>query len=100
MYGRDGAASQTEPAEGEPYYLPVFGIVRNNRTALFAVIESGDAGSEITAKLGEPNGRYYTVYNTFSWTRPGVCDAGGQGGVQRVDPPGCTYATKMATGRI
>lgn len=68
VYGRDGAASQTEPAEGEPYYLPVFGIVRNNRTALFAVIESGDAGSEITAKLGEPNGRYYTVYNTFSWT--------------------------------
>lgn len=42
--------------------------MRNNRTALFAVIESGDAGSEITAKLGEPNGRYYTVYNTFSWT--------------------------------
>lgn len=68
VYGRDGAMTQEEPVEGAPYYLPVFGVVRNNHSALFAIIESGDVNSEITAKLGEPNSRYYTVHNTFSWT--------------------------------
>ncbi|MBO4733607.1 MAG: hypothetical protein J5662_03930, partial [Clostridia bacterium] len=49
----------------EQYYLPVFGTVRNNGTALFGIITSGDANAEITAILGRPNGNYYTVNPEF-----------------------------------
>lgn len=69
VYGLDAAIQQTvSDREGEAYRMPVFGIVRNDHTASFAIIESGDDAVEITAKLGEPNSSYYTVYPTFCWT--------------------------------
>ncbi len=69
VYGYDKALDQTEYKNfGEQYYLPVFGIVRNNASAVFATIENGDTMSEITAMLGAPNSNYYSVYNTFLYT--------------------------------
>lgn len=69
VYGYDKALDQTNYKNlGEQYYLPVFGAVRNNASAFFAVIESGDSMSEITAMLGAPNSNYYSVYNTFLYT--------------------------------
>ena len=47
------------------YYLPVFGTVRNNNTALFGIISSGDASAQITARLGKPNGNYYAANPEF-----------------------------------
>lgn len=52
----------------EQYYLPVFGTVRNNNSAVFGIITNGDANSEITALLGRPNGNYYTTYPEFIFT--------------------------------
>ena len=58
---RKDAAEKTEQ-----YYLPVFGTVRNNGTALFGNIVSGDSNAEITALLGRPSGNYYTVAPEFT----------------------------------
>ena len=69
VYGRDAAVTQTvDERANEQYYLPVYGIRRNNGTALFAVIDGGAEVSTISAKLGAPNSSYFTVYNTFSMT--------------------------------
>ena len=48
------------------YYLPVFGTVKDNSTALFGVISSGDANAQITAHLGRPNGNYYATNAEFT----------------------------------
>lgn len=69
VYGIDAAMNpELINREGQTYRLPVFGVVRNNQSAAFAIIESSDEISQITARLGEPNSRYYTVFNTFIWT--------------------------------
>ena len=69
VYGYDKALNtENYKNEGKQYYLPVYGIVRNNKSAVFSVIESGDTLSEITARLGSPNSNYYSVYNTFLYT--------------------------------
>lgn len=67
VYGENASAlpKKTAVEKTEQYYLPVFGTVRNNATALFGIISSGDANSEITALLGRPNGNYYTTYPEF-----------------------------------
>ena len=66
VYGNNIELTQTVDArEGEQYYLPVFGIRRNNQSALFANISKGDEIAEITARLGDPNSNYYTVYANF-----------------------------------
>lgn len=67
VYGENYSSLQKKTAveKTEQYYLPVFGTVRNNNTAIFGVISSGDANSEITAILGRPNGNYYTTYPGF-----------------------------------
>lgn len=67
VYGENySELPKTEAMEKtEQYYLPVFGTVRNNDTAIFGIITSGDANSEITALLGRPNGNYYTAYPEF-----------------------------------
>ncbi len=69
VYGYDSALDQTKNLNegGMQYYLPTFGIRRNNGTAVAAIIENGDEMSNITASLGDPNGNYYTVYNTFTY---------------------------------
>lgn len=70
VYGQDaGRVPQEGHREGEPYSLPVFGLVRNDASALFAILESGDEMSEISAQLGDPNSEYYCVYNTFLYTQ-------------------------------
>lgn len=70
VYGENGSTLPKKMAveKTEQYYLPVFGTVRNNSTAVFGVITNGDANSEITALLGRPNGNYYTVYPEFIYT--------------------------------
>ncbi len=70
VYGYDAALNQKKDLNGAgmTYYLPTFGIKRNNGTAVAAIIEKGDEMSEITASLGDPNSNYYTVYNTFVYT--------------------------------
>ncbi len=69
VYGYDKALNlENYKNDGKQYYLPVFGIVRNNSSALFAIIKDGDTLSEITARLGAPNSNYYSVYNTFLYT--------------------------------
>lgn len=67
VYGDNASTlpKKTATEQTEQYYLPVFATVRNNDTAVFAVIKSGDANSEITALLGRPNGNYYTTYPGF-----------------------------------
>lgn len=67
VYGENASKLPREEAveKTEQYYLPIFGTVRNNETALFGIIEGGDANAEITALLGRPNGNYYTVYPEF-----------------------------------
>lgn len=70
VYGYDSALNQAKDMNsgGMQYYLPTFGIKRNNGTAVAAIIEKGDEMSEITASLGAPNSNYYTVYNTFMYS--------------------------------
>lgn len=69
VYGYDKALNlENYKNDGKQYFLPVFGIVRNNSSALFAIIKDGDTLSEITARLGAPNSNYYSVYNTFLYT--------------------------------
>ena len=69
VYGYDRALDlKNYKKEGKQYYLPVFGIVRNNSSAVFSVIGQGDTLSEITARLGAPSSNYYSVYNTFLYT--------------------------------
>lgn len=67
VYGENSSTLPKKQAveKTEQYYLPVFGTVRNNNTALFGIISSGDANAEITALLGRPNGNYYTTYPEF-----------------------------------
>lgn len=70
IYGDDGAVIPKDGIDNDSlqYYLPVYGIVRNNGTAFFAEIAEGSENAEISAFLGEPNGRYYTVRPKFSYT--------------------------------
>ena len=70
VYGYDTSLNQSNNlnAGGMQYYLPTFGIKRNNGSAVAAIIEKGDEMSEITASLGNPNSNYYTTYNTFIYT--------------------------------
>lgn len=67
VYGENiSELPKTEAVERtEQYYLPVFGTVRNNNSALFGIIAEGDANAEITARLGTPNGNYYAVNPEF-----------------------------------
>lgn len=67
VYGENASELPKEEAteKTEQYYLPVFGTVRNNNSAIFGIITNGDANSEITALLGRPNGNYYTTYPEF-----------------------------------
>ena len=68
VYGESATKLPRKTAEErvEQYYLPVFGTVRNNGTALFGIITSGDGNCEITSLLGKPNGNYYTVGPEFT----------------------------------
>ena len=67
VYGFDAGDELAGDARaGEPCYVPVFGVHRNDRGGFVAVIESGDEVASITAQLGEPNGSFYTVYSTFT----------------------------------
>lgn len=67
VYGENASALPKDTAveKTQQYYLPVFGTVRNNDTALFGIITNGDGNAEITALLGRPNGNYYTTYPEF-----------------------------------
>lgn len=67
VYGENGSEL---PKKGvvettKQYYLPVFGTVRNNASALFGIISSGDGNSQITARLGSSNGNYYATSPEF-----------------------------------
>ena len=69
VYGRDAATTQkVDERSGQIFHLPVYGIRRNNQSALFAIIDSGAEVSTISAKLGKPNSDYYEVFNTFYLT--------------------------------
>ena len=51
LYGLDqGREREQRPFDNQNAYLPVFGIKKEN-SALFAIIESGDAGATITADI-------------------------------------------------
>ena len=67
VYGENGSAlpKKTATEKTEQYYLPVFGTVRNNGTALFGIITGGDGNAEITSVLGRPRGNYYAVNPEF-----------------------------------
>ena len=67
VYGTDGSRMKSEEIGDvvQPYYLPVFGLVRHNGSGLFAILKDGDAACDIFANLGQPNGNYYTVYPSF-----------------------------------
>ena len=67
VYGENSSKlpAKTAVEKVEQYYLPVFGTVRNNASALFGIITSGDANAEITSILGRPNGNYYAVNPEF-----------------------------------
>lgn len=67
VYGENPSKlpKKTAVEKTEQYYLPVFGTVRNNGSALFGIITSGDSNAEITSLLGRPNGNYYTVNPEF-----------------------------------
>ena len=65
IYGNDPALVQrVESREGRQFYLPVFGVRRNNNEALFAIISSGAEMGEINAGLGGFSS-YYTVFCKF-----------------------------------
>lgn len=68
VYGENASKLPEKEAteKTEQYYLPVFGTVRNNNSAIFGIITNGDANAEITALLGRPNGNYYTTYPEFT----------------------------------
>lgn len=67
VYGFDAADElSVDNLAGEPCYIPVFGIHRNDAGGFVAIIESGDEVASITAQLGEPNSDYYTVYSSFT----------------------------------
>lgn len=67
VYGFDAGDELDADTRSEmPCYFPVFGIQRNNGGSFLAIIESGDEVASVTAQLGEPNSRYYTVYGTFT----------------------------------
>lgn len=53
VYGRDAAVTQTvDERANEQYYLPVYGIRRNNGTALFAVIDGRRGGQHHFRQAG------------------------------------------------
>ncbi|MGN1081743.1 MAG: DUF5696 domain-containing protein, partial [Acutalibacteraceae bacterium] len=71
VYGEDGALMPTDDdnlSDSLQYYLPVYGIMRNNNTALFAIITGGEENAEISAYLGEPNSSYYSIRTKFYYT--------------------------------
>ena len=67
VYGENGSElpKKTATEKTEQYYLPVFGTVRNNGTALFGIISGGDGNAEITSVLGRPRGNYYATNPEF-----------------------------------
>lgn len=60
-------SSNTIKENVEQFYLPVFGIRRNNGSSLFGIIKSGDANADVVSYLGKPNGNYYAVAPVFSF---------------------------------
>lgn len=67
VYGFDaGDELDVDTRTGEPCYLPVFGIHRNDAGGFVSIIEQGDAVASVTAQLGQPNSSYYTVYPSFT----------------------------------
>lgn len=70
VYGEENSHISTNAVKSDlkQYYLPVYGIVRNNGSGLFAVIQDGDANAEIFTNLGRPNGNYYSTHTIFHLT--------------------------------
>ncbi len=52
----------------QQYYLPVFGIVRNDESGLFSIIKSGDEMCDIVSYLAEGNCDYYSSCASFYYT--------------------------------
>ena len=68
VYGEDQSnVPEDHSSDTKQYYLPVFGAVKNNGTAIFSIIDNGAEISSITARLGAPNSLYYCAYNTFEY---------------------------------
>ncbi len=67
VYGTNASKlpQKTVAETTQQYYLPVFGTVKDNNTAVFGIISSGDGNAEITARLGKPNGNYYATNAEF-----------------------------------
>ena len=67
LYGENASKLPVDEVKEltQQYYLPVFGTVKNNKTALYGIISSGDANAQITARLGKPNGNYYAANSEF-----------------------------------
>lgn len=65
VYGEDCSNIQEETlTQTQSYYLPVYGIVKNNNSGIFSVISGGNAMSRIITRPGELS----SVYNSFVYT--------------------------------
>lgn len=65
VYGQDSAlTAAASSSKQEAYRLPVFGV-KANETAIFGVIENGDAQCQITNVTGNIIHSYNTVYSTI-----------------------------------
>lgn len=68
VYGDDQSnVPEDYSNDTKQYYLPVYGVVKNDGTGIFSVIESGSEVSVITSMLGAPNSLYYCAFNSFTY---------------------------------
>lgn len=65
IYGPDYALTQTQRGGfKQEFRAPVWGI-KNNDTALFGIVENGDAAAELTCEVGDIVHSFNTAYMTF-----------------------------------
>ncbi len=68
VYGEDQSNIPDDfISDTKQYYLPVYGVVKNDGSGIFTIIESGSEVSAITTRLGAPNSRYFCAYNSFTY---------------------------------
>lgn len=66
VYGPDDALSQRDRGSSkQEFRVPVFGIKKGN-SALFSVIEDGDAAAEISGVMGDIDHSWNTAYASFT----------------------------------
>ena len=68
VYGEDISNIHSEGSNSEQYYMPIYGIVKNDGSGIFSIIDSGSEMSTITTRLKAHGTRYSTVNNSFTYS--------------------------------